>query len=224
MRAGDHEAAGAPVAPTRRLYLIRHGEAEPVTPDGPLADPWMAPLSARGRGQAGALAEALGTIGLDLLVTSTVPRAVETGAILARRAGLVPIAEAGLDELRPGRVLAGSPEAVRRAVRLAYHDAGKPGARFLDGEPFAAFALRVEGALAGLLARPRWARAAIVTHEPALRLALARCQGLGLAELAAFEAATGSVSVLACPPGTVALDAATVLLANATAEQAARLP
>lgn len=207
----------------RRLYLLRHGEAAPTVKDGPGADPWVAPLTPRGRAQVAALAEALAGLRLDLLVTSTVPRAAETAAILASRTGLAPIAEQDLNELRPGQVLAGSPEAVRLAVRQAYRDAGLTGARFLGGETFAAFGLRVEQALARILARPGWTRAAVVTHEPALRLVLALCQGLGLAGLDAVAAATASVTVLDCAPGVIGVDAATLRLANGTGDDALRL-
>jgi probable phosphoglycerate mutase len=210
-------------AGAQRLYLLRHGDAAPVERHGPGADPWHAPLTPRGRAQGAALAEALVACGLDLLVTSAVPRAAETAAILSRRVGLTPIVDAGLNELRPGRVLAGSPELVGQAVRQAYREAGLPGARFLEGEPFEAFGLRIEQALTRLLERPGWTRAAVVTHEPALRYVLARCHGLGLAGLASFEAATGSVSILDFPPGIAALDGATLRLANGTGADALRL-
>lgn len=223
MPAGQDGSSAASDAGIRRLYLLRHGEAAPVALDGIVADPWLATLTPRGCLQVAELAESLAGCGIDLLVTSAVPRAAETAAILARHIGLTPIAEQGLNELRPGRVLAGSPEQVRQAVRRAYREAGNPGARFLGGEPFAAFGQRVEQALARILARPGWTRAAVVTHEPALRHVLARCQGLGLADLGAFEAATGSVSILDCPPGVVAVDAATLRLANGTGGEAMRL-
>jgi probable phosphoglycerate mutase len=213
----------APDPGTRRLYLLRHGEAAPAETDGPGADPWAVPLTPRGRAQIADLADSLAGLRLDLLVTSTVPRAAETAAILARRTGLAPVAEPGLDELRPGRVLAGPPEAVRLAVRQAYRDAGLPDARFLGGEPFAAFALRVEQALARILARSGWTRAAVVTHEPALRLVLARCRGLGLAGLAAVQAAQASVTILDCAPGCLGVDAAALRLANGTGAEALRL-
>ncbi|NQW53103.1 MAG: histidine phosphatase family protein [Rhodospirillales bacterium] len=223
MPAQHHRLALGPAEGTRRLYLVRHGEAAPAEEDGPGADPWAAPLTRHGRSQVVDLAEALAGLRLDLLVTSTVPRALETAEILARRIGLSPIAEEGLNELRPGRVLAGSPEVVRQAVRQAYREAGLPGARFLGGEPFAAFGLRVEQALARILARPGWTRAAVVTHEPALRHVLARCRGLGLAGLDAVEAATASVSILDCSPGDIAVDAATLRLANGSGDEAIRL-
>ncbi|CAH0221752.1 histidine phosphatase family protein [Roseomonas sp. CECT 9278] len=220
MPAGHHEPAPATAADTRRLYLLRHGEAAPTRPG---ADPWAAPLTSRGRAQVAELAEALAGLRLDLLVTSAVPRAVETAGILARRLGQAPITEDGLNELRPGQVLAGPPEAVRLAVRQAYRDAGLPGARFLGGEPFAAFGQRVEQALAAILAQPGWTRAAVVTHEPVLRLAMARCRGLGLAGLDAFEAATASISIIDCPRGVIALEDATLRLANGTRQDAMQL-
>jgi broad specificity phosphatase PhoE len=220
MTARHHEAAPAPAAGTRRLYLLRHAEAAPTAPGG---DPWAAPLTPRGRAQATDLAEALAGLRLDLLVTSAVPRAIETAGILARRLGQAPITEEGLNELRPGQVLAGSPEAVRLAVRQAYRDAGSPGARFLGGESFVEFGQRVEGALARILARPGWSRAAVVTHEPVLRLVMARCQGLGLAGLGAFEAAAASISIIDCAPGVIALEEARLRLANGASEDAMRL-
>ncbi len=204
----------------RRLSLRRHGAAAAA---GPGADPWQVPLTPRGRAQVAGVAQALAGLRLDVVVSSTVPRAVETAGILAGQAGLEPILEAGLDELRPGRLLCGPPEAVRLAVREAYRDAGLPGARFLGGEAFVAFGLRVEQALARILARPGWSRAAVVTHEPALRLVLARCQGMGLAELGGFEAAAASVTVVDFPPGAVALEQAILRLAGGSADAAVRV-
>lgn len=207
----------------RRLYLVRHGDAAPSARHDVAGNPWLAPLTPRGRAQIADLAEPLARCGLDLLVTSTVPRALETAAILAGRSGLQPVSEEGLNELRPGRVLAGPPEAVRATIRQAYREAGLPGARFVGGESFAGFGERVEQALDRVLAQPGWSRAAVVTHEPALRYVLALCRGLGLEGLGACEVATGSVSILDCPPGAITVAAATLRLANGTGSDALRL-
>lgn len=219
MQAGQGSAP-ASAAAGRRLYLLRHGEAAPAGGD---ADPWQAALTARGRAQVAALAEALAGCGLERIVASAVPRAIETAAILAGRAGLRPVVEAGWNELQPGAVLDGPPEAVRQAIRAAYREAGRPGARFLGGESFAGFARRIDEALGRLLAEPGWRRAAVVTHEPALRLVLARCHGRGLDGLGAFEAATGSASILDWPAGAVGLEAARVRLVNGGPGEVARL-
>jgi broad specificity phosphatase PhoE len=223
MPAKQDGASPVPGSGVRRLYLLRHGEAAPVARDSAVADPWLAQLTPRGRAQIAELAESLAGCGLDLLVTSVVPRARETAAILAGRTGLRPVAEEGLNELQPGSALAGSPEEVRQAIRRAYREAGLPGARFLGGESFVAFGQRVERAVGRVLAQPGWTRAVLVTHEPAVRLVLARSQGLGLAGLAAFDVAPGRVSVLDCPPGAATVEATTLRLANGTGGDALRL-
>ncbi|MBY0395879.1 MAG: histidine phosphatase family protein, partial [Thermoleophilia bacterium] len=157
------------------------------------------------------------------LVTSEVPRALETAAILAGRTGLHPVIDAGWNELRAGEILAGPPEAIRHAVTSAYREAGQPGARFLGGESFAGFAKRVEQALDRLLAESGWSRAAVVTHEPALRYLLARCHGRSLDGLGMFALRTGSASVLEWAAGACGIETATVLIVNAAASDLPRL-
>jgi probable phosphoglycerate mutase len=68
------------------LYLIRHGEAEPIVEEGDLpADP---PLTETGRRQAERLAVWLAGEGLDEVVSSPLRRARETAAPLGRATGL----------------------------------------------------------------------------------------------------------------------------------------
>lgn len=206
----------------RRLHLLRHGEAA-VADGASTADPWQATLTARGRAEVVCIAEALADCRLDLLVASAVPRALETATILGGCTGLRPAVDEGWNELRAGRVLAGSAQEVRRVITQAYLEAGRPGARFLGGESFADFAWRVDDALGRILAQPGWARAVVVTHEPALRHILARCHGLGLGGLSAFELATGSATVLEWSAEACGAEAATVLLMNGTPSDLRRL-
>lgn len=208
-----HDGPG-PKAPdaARRLYLIRHGETAPLAREGAAADPWHAVLTARGKAQVTDLAGAVSGCHLDLIVTSAVPRAIETATLLAGRTGLRAAIEEGWNELRGGAVLAGSAEEIRRAIQDAFREAGQPGARFLGGESFADFARRVEQALGRLLSQPDWRRAAVVTHQPAIGYLLARCQGLGLDGLAQFEVSPGTASVLEWQEGASNIEQATLRL------------
>src|SRR4051794_27457808 len=66
-----------------QLYLVRHAEATPGSPDE------LRPLSDEGREQARELGERLGAEGVspDVVLTSPLLRARETGEALARATG-----------------------------------------------------------------------------------------------------------------------------------------
>ena len=76
-----------------RLYLVRHAHSDPGDPDS------LRPLSARGREQARELAELLAAASPDVVFASPLLRARETGAAIAKAAGV----ELRVDErLEPG--------------------------------------------------------------------------------------------------------------------------
>src|SRR5258706_15870894 len=62
----------------RRLYLIRHAEVSYVGE----RDPEVVRLTERGLEQAGAAHRALDDVSFDLVVTSSLPRTVETAAVV----------------------------------------------------------------------------------------------------------------------------------------------
>ncbi len=75
-----------PEATTMRLYLIRHGETElNVTR---VVQPADTPLSERGLAQAAALARRLGSAAIAGIVSSDLPRALQTAEQLAQTTGL----------------------------------------------------------------------------------------------------------------------------------------
>ena len=65
-----------------RLYLVRHAHSHPGDPDS------LRPLSARGKEQARELAERLGAVEPDAVLTSPLLRARETAAAIAKAAGV----------------------------------------------------------------------------------------------------------------------------------------
>jgi len=88
-----------------QLFLVRHADATPGDPDE------LRSLSEEGRDQARQLGERLRAEGIepDVILTSPLLRARETGAVLARATGSDAEAD---DRLAPGA----TPEAVRAAV------------------------------------------------------------------------------------------------------------
>ena len=141
-------------------------------------------------------AEVLAPCGVDRIVTSTVPRAAESGAILGAGLSLSPVPDDGFDELKPGDLSRIPVEDLERTIVHAYRNASQKDARFFGGEAFAAFATRVDRALARLWVDPDWTTAAIVSHDPVNRLLLANSLGLGLAGLAAFEQDAGCINII----------------------------
>ena len=130
------------------------------------------PLSAQGRLQASALADALAGEGVEALVSSDLARAAETADIVARRLGLSPPRlEPRLRERSLGawtgrtaaEIAASWPE------ELARLRAGDPELRPGGGESGRELAQRVRAALRELAAEPPGRRVALVTHLGVIR-------------------------------------------------------
>jgi phosphohistidine phosphatase len=85
----------ATILPSVQLYLVRHAEAADGEPDE------LRPLTAEGRRAARELGERLAAVGVrpDAVLTSPLLRARQTGAELARAAGIEPEPD---ERLAPG--------------------------------------------------------------------------------------------------------------------------
>lgn len=143
--AGDR----APVL--TRLVLIRHGESQ-VTVDAVVGGPkTCSGLSERGRRQVEALRDRLartGELRADVLLASTMPRAVQTAEIIAPALGGLEIEQVeDLEERRPGECDGMTWDAYREAYRregwtFSIYEPLSPG-----GESFAQFQVRAATAL-----------------------------------------------------------------------------
>ena len=91
-----------------RLFLVRHAHSDPAEPDA------LRPLSEKGREQARELGERLASEPLDVVLTSPLLRARETGAAIGKAAGV----EVQSDERL-------SPGATAEDVLAAVEDAGE---------------------------------------------------------------------------------------------------
>ena len=112
-----------------RLWLIRHGEAHVniATPDNTYALVDRAGLTERGTRQAGLLRDRLvrENITPDVIITSSLPRALQTASIVCEGLGVEPVIDDEVQEWRPGDDLRPLPiaEGVANWQRiLAGHD------------------------------------------------------------------------------------------------------
>ena len=170
-------ARGAPPTGTC-LVLVRHGEAR-CNVDGVVGGMrGDGSLTARGRDQVRALRDRLARSGefddLSALYTSTLPRAVETAAILAPvlPEALVPVADRDLCELHPGEAdgLTWEEVARRYGSREWREDPLAPFAP--GGESRLAFYERCERTLARLVERHPGERVLVVAHGGVIEQAM----------------------------------------------------
>ncbi len=166
------------------LYLVRHGEAvanvEPVI-GGLRGDRG---LTVRGRDQARLLQERLRSqrIHADRLVSSTLPRALQTAEYVAQALDLPVLPDDGLHELRPGEADGLTVQQWRARYRAGENPSGtrdpfrvfSPG-----GESWATFLVRAGGALSGLVARHPDETVVAVCHAGVVEASFALAFGVG---------------------------------------------
>jgi probable phosphoglycerate mutase len=156
----------------RRLYLMRHAEVSYVGQ----RDERVVLLTERGRQQAAAARDALAGVDLDLVVTSGLPRTLETAEIVVP--GREPERWPALEQLFVGA--------------LHVRDEAQ---RFLGGESLGEALDRVLSALDELLAR-EWQTALAILHGGVNRIVLSHALAGGRTYLAGFEQAPACLNVL----------------------------
>src|SRR5829696_3238929 len=172
----------------RRLYLIRHAEVSYVGE----RDPEVVRLTERGLEQAAAARRALDAVALDLVVTSTLPRTIETAEVVAPAAN----AEAWPEfaEWRGGRLTEIPAEERERAFvgALLIRDEDE---RFIGGESLGEALDRVLPAFDRLVAR-EWDTALAVLHGGVNRILISRALTGERRYFGTFEQAPACINVL----------------------------
>lgn len=173
---------------------MRHGEVSYFEPDGRPVDPATVPLNEEGIAQASAVAEALRGIGLDRVVTSGLPRTLETAAIVAPGAAVESWPE--LRELQGGRLSEIPPDLLEHEFVNAFRGVIPNDARFLRGESIGEFFDRVLPALGRLVADDAWNTALAVLHGAVNRAILSYALTGERMFLGPFEQAPACINVL----------------------------
>jgi broad specificity phosphatase PhoE len=193
-RAGD-------LSTRRRIYLLRHAEVAYFDEAGRPLPPDDVPLTATGRAQAERAGAALAGVRFDRVVTSGLPRTLETARlVLAATGGDGPAAPVEswpeLRELAPGRLADLPPEELEAAFVGAFRGVLAGPTRFLGGETIDQLLDRVLPALARLLADPGWDTVLAVLHGGVNRALLSFALSGQRLFLGAVEQAPACINVL----------------------------
>jgi broad specificity phosphatase PhoE len=183
-------------------WLVRHGEST-WNSERRFQGTLDAPLSARGRAQASALAAGLGDTRFDALYTSPLSRARETAAACGARLGLEAVLLEELREIHLGGwegltlddVQAREGDYYRRWLEAPV-DHPAPG-----GEPMPGLATRVRAALDRLSAVHPEGRVLVVAHGGVIASALCGWLDRPLNAIWTFRLANASITRVELPAG-----------------------
>jgi probable phosphoglycerate mutase len=173
---------------------MRHAEVSYFGTDGKPVDPVAVSLNEDGVTQAHAAAQALAGIELDRVLTSGLPRTLETAAIVApgREAESWP----ELSELRGGRLSEIPTDALQHEFVHAFRGVIPNDTTFLRGESIGELFERVLPALDRLVAADDWQTALAILHGGVNRAILSWALTGERMFLGHFEQAPAGVNVL----------------------------
>jgi broad specificity phosphatase PhoE len=177
----------------RRIYLMRHARVTYFENGRPLR-PENVPLTEDGREQARAAATILEGIEFDRVITSGLPRTVETARIVAP--DTAPESWPDLREIESGRLGDIPEDELEQAFVSAFKDVLPEETRFLGGETIGSLLDRVLPALERLLADADWDVVLAVLHGGVNRAILSYALTGGRTFLGNFEQSPGCINVL----------------------------
>jgi probable phosphoglycerate mutase len=172
---------------------MRHGAVSYFDHGRPLK-PEDVPLTVSGRDQAYAAASMLRGIEFDRVLTSGLPRTVETAAIVAP--DFEPEAWPDLRELETGRLADIPEDELEHAFTHAFRDVIPEDARFLAGETIGSLFDRVLPAIDRLLAADDWDIVLAVLHGGVNRAIISRALTGGRTFLGNLEQSPACVNIL----------------------------
>jgi broad specificity phosphatase PhoE len=167
---------------------MRHAEVSYVGE----RDPTFVRLTERGREQAAAARRALEDVSFDVVVTSSLPRTVETASVVAP--GRDPQQRPEFDEWRGGQLDAIPPEELEQAF-VGSLQVSDEETRFLGGESLGEALDRVLPAFERLVA-DEWETALAVFHGGVNRILVSHALAGGRAYFGNFEQAPACINVL----------------------------
>lgn len=186
-------------APTRRIFLVRHGETLYGAGTGGKDD-----LTPAGYAQIEALERLIRPITLDAIYASPLERAQATARTLAGSSGVAITTIDTLREITPGDLSAlaasGAMDDVggflRKAIGYFVDPATRWDTPYLGGETYRGLRERVWRFFADLVARSDWRRVLVVAHGGVNNALLGRILGTGEPGLANVEQDFGGLNII----------------------------
>ena len=173
---------------------MRHADVAYFDPNGKPVEPENVSLTPAGREQACAAAAAFAGVRFDRVVTSGLPRTLETARLVAPAVEAESIPE--LRELKSGRLADIPADELEEAFVRAFLGDVPEDRAFLGGETVGSLLDRVLPVVDGLLADPGWDVLLAVLHGGVNRAILSYALTGRRAFLGAFEQAPGCINVL----------------------------
>ncbi len=177
------------------FLLIRHGSHDYLTKG--IAG-WLpgVRINARGREEAGRLADSLAGAGIQALYSSPLDRTMETAECISRRLSLPIHVEEAFGEVRFGEWTGWTLEELERDPRWLEFNRFRSGVRAPGGESLLEVQARVIDGMERIRRRHTGSVVAIVSHGDVIKAALMYWLGMPLDFLERFEIGPASVSVV----------------------------
>ena len=181
----------------RRLYLFRHGAVDYIDVNGDwVADPDLVDLNERGRSQAVGMAELFAGIHIDKALCTGLPRTQQTGRMILgdREIELGVFSE--LEEIRPLKGETAGGYDIYTDIAFSHWRATQEDARFLGGERYHDFYVRISAAMESLLADESWHNLAVFAHGGTNAAVLGWATGVGLEAFGLLDQATCCLNII----------------------------
>jgi probable phosphoglycerate mutase len=178
------------VSARRRIYLMRHAQVRYF--EG--VHPHDVRLTEAGRHQAAAARDALQEVRFDRVITSGLPRTLETARTVAPYTEIE--TDDALREIESGELRGVDPAEVEAMMTGAFAHDVQLETRFLGGETYRELYERVVPAVERILADPSWDVALLVLHGAVNRTILSWALTGAPSFLAGFEQAPACINVL----------------------------
>lgn len=212
-------------AERRRIYLFRHGAVDYLDARGKVVDtPDDVSLNEKGQAQADAMQKLFAGVTVDRAVCSGLRRTRETATRVLDPRKLELEVHADLAEIRAARDGQGFDYDLIRDVAFSHFAAESPGSRFLGGELYADFYVRISGAMDLLTHNADWHNLAIFAHGGTNAAILGWVSGMRQSAFGVVDQATCCLNVidLDFDPGSQQILRKTIRAMNVTADDPAK--